>query len=314
MDKKFLIINPKNGLCNQLSSISIGVILGMISNRNVIFTSFQLDYKNSDNNCNFDTIIDIIHLQNILNKLNCNVKILTNTINEKKNTEVKNNYIKINIPTNEDIANIKDFIPYLLDKKNDLIKYLDIGCPISTIIPNEYHNILNSININIKFTNNYIKIANNIKNTLKLNNYFCVHLRLEDDSINFMKELNPKLSFDNINNIYKNKYIEEFETLKNFNNKIYVCTSLGINNNINNTYYLELKKKYNIIDKNDIIKISNNNCREIYGIIDFIIAQDSLYFIGSDWSSFSIYLYNSHKHRNKNAKLINIWNTLKDMK
>jgi hypothetical protein len=156
----------------------------------------------------------------------------------------------------------------------------------------------------------YINIANEIKEKLKLKYYCCVHLRLEDDSINFMKDQNNKLDFNIVNEIYKNKYIEELELLNNTKQKIYICTSLCMNENFNNIFYKDIKTKYNLIDKNDIININKNNCREIYGIIDFIIAQDSLYFSGSDWSSFSIYIYSNHKFNNKDAKLINIWDTL----
>lgn len=301
MEKKFLIINPKNGLCNQLNSISIGIVLAYLSKRDVIFSSFQLDYKNFDNICFFHSIIDTDYIQKKINDLNINVTIYSDI-------EIKGEKIKLD--TDEDIANIKNLIPYLINDTNDKIKYLDIGCPISCEIPSEYEILLNEINLNIKFTDKYIDIAQTIKKKLGLIHYCCVHLRLEDDSIKFMNEVNKSLSFNDINDIYKKKYIDEFELLKNTKQKIYVCTSLGMNNNVNNDFYKELKLNYNIVDKNDIIKVYENNCREIYGIIDFIIAQDSLYFCGSDWSSFSIYLYLNHKNSKKNAKLINIWTTL----
>lgn len=306
MKKNYLIIHPKNGLCNQLQSISKGIILGIISNRDIIFKCFQLDYKNFDNLCPFDTIIDIKNLQKKLNMKNINVNI-------DSNTEIKG--IPIFIPENDinyskDIADIKDFIKYLFIDKNTNIKYIDIGCPISCDIPYEYIDIYDYINLNIKFVDKYIDIANEIKEKLKLKYYCCVHLRLEDDSINFMKDQNKKLDFNTVNEIYKNKYIEELELLNNTKQKIYICTSLCMNENINNLFYKDIKSKYNLIDKNDIINVNQNNCREIYGIIDFIIAKDSLYFSGSDWSSFSIYIYINHKFNNKDAKLINIWNTL----
>ena len=41
MDNKYLIIRPKYGLCNQIYSISKGIIFGIISNRDIIF-SFSL--------------------------------------------------------------------------------------------------------------------------------------------------------------------------------------------------------------------------------------------------------------------------------
>jgi hypothetical protein len=305
MEKKFLIICPKNGLCNQLNSISIGIILGLISKRDIIFSSFQLDYKNINNICPFDSVIDINHIQQKLIEKNIEIKLYSDT-------NIKGENLKLN--TTEDIANIKNLIEYLMNIENINIKYLDIGCPISCMIPEEYTNILNYINLNIKFTEKYIYIANLIKKKLGLNYYCCVHLRLEDDSINFMNEINKNLSLELVNNIYKEKYIEEFELLKKTNQKIYVCTSLCMNENKNNEFYKNIKEIYNLVDKNDIIKVYENDCREIYGIIDFIIAMDSLYFSGSDWSSFSIYIYLNHKSLKKDARLLNIWETLSNYK
>ena len=315
--KKYLIISPKNGLCNQLASISIGIILGLIMNRDIIFKSFQIDYKNFENVCSFDSIIDIEHLNNILKNKKLNINIYSN---------ININSTKIITNSNENISNIKNFIPLLLLNDNINEEYLDIGCPISCNIPNEYKFIQEYININIKFTKHYIDIANNIKKKLGLDYYCTIHLRLENDALNFMKELNPNLTNEYINKIYKEKYLSQIEMLNKYKTKIYICTSLEINENINNNFYKEIKKKYNLIDKNDIIdkmnlsndssskdNIINNNCREIFGIIDYIIAQDSEYFVGCDWSSFSIAIYSSHLNNKKNSYLIDIWNELKNI-
>jgi len=304
---KYLIITPKYGLCNQLLSISNGIICAYISNRDIIFKGFQLDYRNDENICNFNDIIDIEYIQYIINSKNINTKIYSNS-----------NITGINIKTfsNTDISYIKDFIPLLFHNENINIEYLNIGNPISTEVPDELNDLFKYINLNIKFTDKYINIANSIKNSLNLNTYSCIHLRLEDDAINYMKDYSGELDFNKVNDIYKNKYLAELEYLKNnindFDHKIYVCTSLNIDNNKNNEFYRFIKEKYNLLDKNDIINVFLNkcDCREIYGIIDFIIAKDSIYFIGSDWSSYSIYLFNNHTYNSKSAKLINIWREL----
>ena len=83
MDKKYLIVNPKNGLCNQLASISIGIIFGIITKRDIIFKSFQLDYKNFENVCSFESVIDIDHLQTIINKKGLNINIYSNILHIK---------------------------------------------------------------------------------------------------------------------------------------------------------------------------------------------------------------------------------------
>lgn len=306
---KYLVISPKYGLCNQLLSISIGIICGIISNRDIIFKGFQLDYRSNENMCNFNEIIDIDYLQNIINNSLFKIRLYSNL-----------DIVGTNIKTFTDtkISYIKDFIPLLFHEENINIEFLEIGNPISSAIPSELDNIYKYINLNLKFTEKYISIANSIKNKLNLNNYTCIHLRLEDDAINYMKDGSNNLDFNTINDIYKNKYLIELEYLKNnifdYNHKIYICTSLNIDSNCNYEFYKIIKEKYNLLDKNDIINIffEKCDCREIYGIIDFIIAKDSIYFIGSDWSSYSIYLYNNHIYNAKSAKLIDIWDNIKN--
>jgi hypothetical protein len=303
---KYLIVRPKYGLCNQLYSISKGIIFGIISNRNVIFSNFQMDYRDENKMCNFEDIIDIVHIQEVINNKNLKIKIFSNN-------NITNS-IKIKTGSDINISKIENFVDLLFYKENIDEQFLDIDNPISANIPKEYRNIEIYLNINIKFTEHYIKLSNNIKNLLKLENYTCVHLRLEDDSIHFMNDFNKNINFDKINNIYKQKYIDELDKLDYTNKTIYVCTSLGIDDNINNTFYEDLKIKYNLIDKNQFINIKNNEYREIYAIIDYIIAKDSSIFIGSDWSSFSIYIKNNHLYNNKCCKLINIWSDISKIK
>ena len=51
----------------------------------------------------------------------------------------------------------------------------------------------------------------------------------------------------------------------------------------------------------------NFNHRELYGIIDYLVALKSRYFIGCDWSSFSIAIKNHHQFYKKDYNLLNIW-------
>lgn len=310
VNKKFLIVKPKYGLCNQLLSISKGIVYGIASKRDVIYSSFQLDYRNENNICEFSDIIDIIHLQEIIKKINIDINIYS---------DIKITGKKIETFSEEPISYLKDFIPILFYDENINNEYLDIDNPISSSIPYYYEKIYDYINLNIKFTDKYINLANDIKKSLNLNIYSCIHLRLEDDSINYMKsQCGKDIDINLINDIYKKKYLDEICFLNNIkengSNNIYICSSLGINDNLNNDFYKQIKSKYNLIDKNDLINLDKNfNYREIYGIIDFIIAKDSIYFIGSDWSSFSMYIYNNHKNNKKNTKLIDIWNSIKNI-
>ena len=304
MIKKLLIINLKSGLCNQLNCIVKSIILASITNRNIYFNKFQIDYKNLNNLIPFNDVIDLNKLQILSDKYKLNVQILKkideNIINNIKNIDVKD--------LENDVYYIKNFIKII--KENEDIDYLNIEAPISSNIPENYNNIFNNLSINIPFSNKFVEYSNYIKKKFKLDYYLCVHLRLENDAIKHMTNLTKNNNFDEYNNIYKNIYEKELEIIKHWNVRKYICTSLGIYENINNSYYLDLKKKYNLLDKNDIIneiKFDDENCRELYGIIDFLIAQDSNYFIGCDWSSFSLLIYNNHTKKNKKAKLLNLW-------
>jgi len=310
MKKNILIIKPRYGLCNQLSSISKGIIYGYLTNRDIIFNGFQLDYRHDDNLFDFDEVINIDDLQKTINKYNLNINISSNR-----------NIIgtKIYTENEKDISHIKDFIPYLFYENNLKEHILDIGNPISSKIPIEYMKIQTAIEGEINFSIKYNLLANNIIQSMKLEDYICLHLRIEDDAINYMKILKGYTNIDiiSINSIYKNKYLERLEFLKNnkivSNQMIYVCTSLGIDENLNNDFYKDIKKEYGLIDKTDIMNIDileDCKCREIYAIIDFIIAKKSSHFIGVDWSSFSLQIYNSHLTHNKLAELINIWSEI----
>jgi hypothetical protein len=310
--KKVLIIRPKYGLCNQLKSISKGIIFAMISNRDIFFDKFQLDFRDENNSCDFKDVIDIDYLQKIIFKANINIKIYE-SFREKESKKWK----KIKILTNENISLIKDFIPLLELNENKDEFYLDIDNPISSIIPYEYENLFKYLDLNLKFNDKFISIANTIKTKLHLNNYISIHLRLEDDALNFIRDIDKTVSLDLINDVYKNKYLDAIGEALCLGQNIYICTSLGIDSNKNNDFYSEIKKKYNLIDKNDIMSLDSNSkcdCREIYGIIDFIIAKDSSYFIGCDWSSFSLYLEQFHKKNNTPNKLIDIYNFFDKLK
>lgn len=302
MNNQIFVLEPRCGLCNQLNCIAIGVVLGVMYNRNIYFHGFQLDYMNENELTNFEEIININHLIQIIELIDVKIKIL------KSISLNVNSVPKIN--TNDEIINnVKDIFSYLSNDCNMKEKILNLKNPISSYIPDEYQNLFNYIKLNIKFHDKFYKIANEIKEKYELVDYCCMHLRMEDDVLEFFeKKLNKDIT--DINDIHKQMYLNELNTINYNEIKIYICTSLDICENKNNLFYKIIKKKYNLIDKNDIInnyKLSNKTeQRELYGIIDYIIATDSIYFIGSDWSSFSIAIKNNHEHHKKDYNLLKI--------
>jgi len=307
-NKNIFLINLTSGLCNQLNTIAKSIILAEIFNRNIYFQSFQIHYNSNDNKSNFSEVINIDKLQENINKLKLQVKILKElNINSTEIIQLNSN--------NQKYEYIQDYISLITKQKH--IKYLNIECPTSALLPDKYKEMEENIILDIHFSDKFTYLASRIKETFNLNNYICVHLRLEDDCLKYMKSLLNNLSLKEIEDIYKEIYLIELEKIYKYNVKIYICTSLGIYENNNNQFYKELKQKYNLIDKNDLLlsmNLGNYNykCRELYGIIDYLIAKDSTYFVGCDWSSFSILLYKNHLLHNKKASLLNLWKTCCD--
>ena len=308
MYNQIFVLEPRSGLCNQLNCIAIGIILGIKYSRNIYFNGFQVDYLNENVLNNFEDIIDINHLNNILKEYKINTKILKN-INENLDD------ISILEINNELINDCKNIYKYLSLQNNIEKNIINIKNPISTYIPEDFTNLYNYIKLNIKFNDKYINIANQIIEKYKLSDFCCIHLRMEDDAIEFTEEKLNKFDNNLVNDIYKQTYISEIEKISKLDVKIYVCTSLGLSDNKNNLFYKVIKKQYDLIDKNDFmkdIKLFDNNYehRELYGIIDYLVALKSCYFIGCDWSSFSIAIKNHHEFFKKDYNLLNIWKSV----
>ena len=219
MSKKILVITPRYGLCNQLSSISKGIIYAFLTNRDIIFNGFQMDYRHDDNLIEFHEVINIDELQKTIYKYNLNIKVSSN-----KNIIGE----KIDIQNEKDVSHIKDFIPYLFHENNINKEVLNIGNPISSKIPFENMKLQNLIECEINFTSKYNLMAKNVIKLLGLKNYICMHLRLEDDAINYIKIKKGfvNVDIDLINEFHRNKYLEKLEYLKKSNiinhKKIYI--------------------------------------------------------------------------------------------
>jgi len=298
-EKKIFIVTPRGGLCNQLVSITNGIIFGNYFNRDIHFNGFQLDYKNNEEFVSFDKILDFKKMQNSINNLNLNVNIIIDIDYNKKYKKIENPNLLL-----------KNMCEEIKKHENKDIFILNIGNLLNVILPLndkiDYENIYSILNTSIYFSDYYVECANQIKKSLNLTKYACIHMRLEDDAINFFSDY-YKINKQTYNKNIQNDYINELDNIKN--NKtypnIYVCTSLIIQNNINNDFYSSIKNKYSLVDKNHLInKDDINKYRELYAIIDFIIAKDAEYFVGNKPSSFSHFINSYFKSKNKLSKLI----------
>jgi len=162
---------------------------------------------------------------------------------------------------------------------------------------NFYHVIMN----NIKFREIFYILKDYIKQKLNLTTFNCVHLRIEDDAIEYFAGYN-KLSVDDYNKEIITFYNTQITRISQDKQPIYVSSGiLKFNNKININYY-EFLMKNNILlcDKSNInIDSYYQNNRELISIIDLLLSYESDLFIGSRTSSFSINVYIHHIYSKK---------------
>jgi hypothetical protein len=314
------IITPRGGLCNQLTSIIKGILLGIKYNRNVYIDGFQIDY-NKKELCKIEMILNIDKINNFLmeNGIN-NFKIITtldeHIINENANAKsifdgeiyLKYKIADLDYVKVSSLININDYIEKNLDKE-----ILCIGNVVSLQIYesfgyawNDVNNLYHLLSRNIVFNDVFYKLKTIIKTNLNLTEYVCIHLRIEDDCINYCATTLYNIDVEEYNNKLLLYYDNE---IKNISIPIYICSGIhNPNNKINFDYYQNLKNNNNLIyDKQNIyIDEYYSSNRELIAIVDYLIALDGYQFIGNEFSSFSILIHNNYKFNNKDTKIFNI--------
>jgi hypothetical protein len=287
--KKVFIVKPRNGLCNQLQTIVNSILLAEVYNRDIYFDKFEINIYNN-NLDSFDNIISIDNLNKLLLELNIDVRIIK-TIDDAINIKMLPNYDQIPTANNINIY---------IDEYNHE-SYIDIGNPVSLDRGCKYLNVLHGI----PFQQRFYDKANLVKDKLNFDKYICIHLRLEDDALNFYS-VTQNIDINELTNKLKNEYLKIINN--NCNTLIYVCTSLNLFDNINNEFYTNLKSNNkNIIDKQSIeFEKEYIDNRELAAIVDLIIAIDAHEFYGWGWSSYSNFLSSMHQVNNNKTYLINI--------
>lgn len=300
------IVKPHGGLCNQLQCITNSILLGQKYNRDIYIYHFHTNVYD-DNKCTITEVLNITELNNILTKLNININILIN-LNHHIACNIKHLY---GVEYNK-ISRLNSLNDIIELQENQNASYLDIGNPVSLCIYKsfgliylDYSNPYHTIMCNIPFHTQFYDIANSIKRYLNLTEYICIHLRIEDDAIDYYSST-YKIEKDVLTNALLQFYKKQIQ--QNYDRRIYICTGLSYFKNTHNTFYKLLKStNSNIVDKQDF-KIDNYYAqnRELLAIIDYIIARDAIKFVGWGFSSFSILLDVLHKNKTNPSELFKI--------
>ena len=178
--KKVFVVTPRFGLCNQLLSITKGIVYAHIYGRDVYFDGFQNDYRYSSVLSPFDSIFNVDKINKELAEININVRILKYIPTEKIES-----IDPIDIPNNQKLYHIKDIVSILNLGKYKKMNYLCIENPISSNIPETYILLEKNLNKHIHFHQAFHTKVELIKEKLNLNEYCCIHMRLENDAIEY---------------------------------------------------------------------------------------------------------------------------------
>jgi len=300
------IVSPRLGLCNQLQSIVKGFLLANKYNRSIYIDGFQIDLG-SNVVCHINQILDIDGMNNLYLNHNLNIKII-NSINPQIIEQIETHKLKeLNYDNLQNMLCINNIIENNVDKN-----IIYIGNPVMLSILesfdlnyDDYSNLYYFLLNNLIYTKQFYTMKDNIKNTLQLSNYTCIHLRIEDDAIQHFSYC-YNLSIDDYNkkllDFYRNKISIE-------DKKIYICSGILENeSNLNYNFYNELCNDNNkICDKKNLeIDTYIKNNRELIAIVDLLIAYDSDYFVGSWISSFSQCIKSCLLNKGKNIDLFHL--------
>ena len=297
------IISPKLGLCNQLQTITKGILLSIKYNRNLYIDNFQIDLDNNDKTY-IGNILNIKEINEFLeNKIQTTIKIV-DILNKP--------FHDFYLPT-IDYNNISN-MTYINDiiELNQHMEIIYLGNITSLDIDksfayswNNYSetNLYYFIISNLRFHDLFYNVKDYIKQYLKLTTFNCMHLRIEDDALVHFSSCYhlPMMT-------YNEKLIKFYDSyIQSQTQKTYVCSGiLKFHNTINLNYYKKIIKKNNLCDK-DRIPLNTHfiKNRELIAIVDLLIAFDSEYFIGSEISSFSQLIMIHHKLHKKESLLFN---------
>ena len=273
------------GLFNQLYGLANIIILGHYLHRQVVISGFFPNYDS----------FQYIPLSKVINVNALNDYIKTKKLNtyvHEHNDSFSKYQWTYSLLCDSNTCNKMPFANLICSMAADTNPYIHCITPMLltvTIHCKENKPLFDDIISNIKFSDVIYTMVKSIKQSLNLNSYVAVHLRLEDDWIHHASHLfkmHPTKFIQHSTNQY---YLH----IKNFCDKqtpIFLSTGLLKHKNLNNHLPQHIQSMY----PNTVFLTSHTpfteipQGREINAIIDYLLCLDADKFIGSQHSSFSL--------------------------
>lgn len=287
------------GLLNQIFNLVNGLTLAHLNKRDLCNPTFLPNYNSLDSVC-LSKIVDIDHLNNLLQSINFDVMVRIDPILDK------NNWI---IPSYHDRFILVDALEYISDiLTQDDQEYIDLGLVFGIYSSGGKFVSEGRLTIytDLKFNNEYYKVLDYCVSKFLSEKYNVIHLRIEDDWIKYYMNCIGADTFEECSNKLINKYFEVMHNTFDSNDVIYVATHLLKSENKNNFIMTEIQRKYphavfSIPWREHFPNILKG--REIDALIDYLICKRAEKFIGLGASTFSIMLHTILTRQGKTAIL-----------
>ena len=285
------------GLLNQLINFVNGLIIGHLTNRIIYEPTFLPNYNSLDS-ISYSEIVDTDHLNILLKTLGLDVSVSMGEHLDKQNWYKPSYYSKFFL--NPALNSIVDTLT------QDDQPYIDLGIVFGFFDTTaDLGDKRLRIYKEMRFRPQYYDVVKYCVSTHLNNKYNVVHLRLEDDWVNYIMTLTGE-TFDNLTKRVVAAYIQGMSQLFSPNDTIYIATHLLKSENKNNPIMYDIKRRY----PNAVFSISWRDKfpnipigREIDALVDFLICRGAGRFIGWHQSTFSIML-NAIRSPDKGVSLL----------
>ena len=304
-ERKNLRITIFGGLFNQLFGLINGIMLAHIFKRDLYIDGFYEDPFRTLENTPIGRTFNLNKLNEILTDLQFYPRVF------ESDDQIKW----------EKVSDFNIFGMYWLPLSMDVIinelykNNLYIGMTYSGAHPfytgsstggsnnQKINSVYDYILDNLPFNDAFTLKSQELRMQLGLsdNDYVAVHVRMEDDMLNFL----PKYIYQADDDIVCNNLFNNYKSLLteySLNNKIFISTALLKKPNRYSEQLEAILKENNnlIINRNDI-EVEGMYGREISGILEYLTCREAKIFIGYEISTFTNAIVTHFKLNNKKA-------------
>lgn len=283
--------NKFHSLCDQLNCLVTAIIIGHYTRRAVV-TDYLYTSHEARTTVPLNAVIDIDKLNSDLNRLGISTRVIVAASDTVYNNRLKSAPDSI-LKNCNSMYNGTDYLKYLYELYYEDSEGINIGIPLTDLnIDHAVYPKLKSMFSSIIQILSPTLIMNDVVSEVKKNmglsdDYVALHLRLEDEILEYQSNIN--------NNNYGVQMLQLYDRLMGIlqksvsKDRLFIATGLGKRSNS----YNFLLDDYSALSTKEFRKklsIPYAEGTDMDSLLDYLISKESSLFIGTDSSTFSKYI------------------------